>query len=710
MFRYFTLESFDFSNKIVGVRVDINSPVIDGKVVDNERISSSAVTIKEISDEGGKVVVLAHQGREGKSDCVSLKEHVKLLEKYVGKKIQFISEVYSKSVVEKINSLKSGEILLLENLRFLKEETDMSIKDNNILKLEKLFNYYVFDAFSVSHREHSSVVGFKNIPNIAGRLVEKEVNGLNEISETKSPHIFIFGGAKPDDLIELLEIDLKLGKVDLVLLMGVIGELALHIKGFNIGKKLDFMQEHNFLDSKNRLKILLDKYSDKIFFPKDVALFDGKNRVEISLKDFDSKSEILSKYLIQDIGSETLSFYSKFISMGGSIYVKGPAGNFEDKNFQFGTKELLKLITSSHAFTFMGGGHSVTSAVMFKVFDKFSYVSLAGGALVRFLSGKSLYGVDILEKSCSRFEHFNDEFIVVGSNVIDLGINVPEYFNNIHLGDKIKVTENFKNTVGGGGINVSVCLARLGSKVSYLGKLSYECVNVIKEVLDKNKIGLIESKITKKPCAKSALIDTKDEDRVILTYRGQNSDLELSDFDPDSFRSKNYYFSSLMETSFETQLKLSNIIKKRNPHSKICYNLSSYLIKNEKRVKSLIKNCDVLILNYDEAQEFTGEKSISSCLKNIREYVIGIVIITDGSRGSFAYDGEREYFVKSVKANKVIDTTGAGDCYGGTFFYFYSKGFGIKKSMKYAAKNASSVVSKKGAQDGLQFYDDLIKD
>lgn len=709
MYRFFTLDSFDFKDKVVGVRVDINSPVIDGKVIDNERIKASAVTIKELVDKGAKVVVLAHQGREGKSDFVSLKEHSVLLEKYVKSKVEFVNEVYSKDVVDKVKGMKSKDVLLLENVRFVSDETDLKLKNNKIVMLESLFDFYVFDAFSVAHREQASVVGFTKIPVVAGRTVDKEVFGLNEILETKSPHIFVFGGAKPDDLVELLEVDLKLGKVDLVLLTGVIGELALYIKGCDVGAKLKFMKEHDFLSAKDRLKVLLDKYPSKFILPKDVALFDGKKRVEILVNEFSSNRNLLDKYLIQDVGSKTVDFYSKFLSNAGSIYMKGPAGNFEVKAFEFGTKEILNSIVKSKGFSFMGGGHSVSAASMFNVLDKFDYVSLAGGALVRFLSGKNLYGVDVLEESFKKFEHCNEEFIVVGSNVIDLGMNVPKYFSDISLGDKIKIDENFRKSVGGGGVNVSICLSRLGSKVAYLGKLSYECVDVIKETLDKNKVDLIASKLTKKPCAKSVLADTRDEDRVIFTYRGQNSDLEFSDFDFNSFRANGYYFSSLMETSFLTQLELAKRIKKKNSNAMICYNLSSYLILNESRVKSLVSLSDILVLNFEEAQSFTGESTVSGCLKKIKEIVSSVVIITDGSRGAFAFDGKKEIFVNAVKPSKVVDATGAGDSYAGTFFYFYMKGFGIRKAMEFAAKNASSVVSKKGAQDGLLYYEDIIK-
>ena len=709
MFRYFTLDDFEFKSKAVGVRVDINSPIIEGKVILNERITQSAITLKELSEKGAKVIVLAHQGRAGKSDCVSLKEHSILLSKETGKKVDFISEIYSKKVEEKINSLKAGDILVLENLRFSDDETDLKKKDNNILKLQNLLDFYVFDAFSVSHREQTSVVGFTKIPNIAGRLMQKELMGLNKLTETKSPHMFVFGGAKPDDLVELIEADLKLGKVDQILLTGVIGEIALSIKGAYIGKKFDFLKTHEFLTSSDRIKLLLEKYPDKFLIPRDVAVFDGKNRVEIKLSDMKSGNDLLDKYLINDIGKETVEFYSSVMKSAGSIYFKGPAGNFEETGLDVGTNGLIKAMAESKAFVFMGGGHSVTAVQKLKLLDKFSYVSLAGGALVVFLSGKSLPGVEVLVKSHDRFEKVYEDFIVVGSNTIDMSITTSKNFNEIHLGDKVRIDDDARTTIGGGGINVSICLSRLGARCGYLGKISYENADKIKDLLSKNKIVLIESKLSKRPCAKSFIVETKDEDRVIFTYRGQNEYLELHDFNVNAFRSNNFYFNSFTGSSFLTQIELSKIIKKKNKNAIICYNPSSYLIKSEPKIYDLIKLSDILILNYEEAEELTKLSGVSSCLKKIKENVSKIVIITDGVNGAYAYDGEEETYTSAVIPKKVVDTTGAGDSFAATFFFFYVKGFGIKKSLEYAAINASANVEVKGSQDGLLYYEDIVK-
>ena len=711
MFKYFTLDDFDFNGKIVGVRVDINSPIINGNITLNERIIAHSETIKELSEKGAKVIILAHQGRKGKPDFISLKEHSKLLSKYLKKPVDFSNEVYSKEVEKKIYSMNNSDILVLENLRFFDDETNLKKNGNLILKLENLFDFYVFDAFSVAHREQTSVVGFKRIINVAGRVMQKEISGLNSIEDTKSPHVFVFGGAKPDDLVDLLEVGFNKKLVDLVILTGVIGEIALYIKGFDIGCKFDFLKEKGYLNSLDRIKKILEKYENKIIIPKDVALEVNGKRKELLVEDLSKNTKIISKNMIQDIGSKTIDFINLALKNSGSIYFKGPAGNFELKNFQKGSIGVLKAVVSSGAFTFMGGGHSVTAASEFKVLNKFSYFSLAGGALVKFLSGKTLPGIVSLENSFRIYDKKHEDFIVVGSNVVDTEINLPTQFNKVNLGDKVEILEDFKHTIGGGGINVSVALSRLGAKVGYLGKLSYQTFDGIKHVLDKNKINIIKSRLSKKSGAKSIILDTDDGDRVIFTYRGQNSDLDLKDFDISDYKSNNFYFNSLSGKSFQTIVKLVKKIKLENKNSKICFNPSSSLITNEKSLKQFLKYTDILILNYEEAKLLTKKDSVSNCLNSLKSIIssIGIVVITDGANGAYLFDGNLEYFQKAVSLKKIIDTTGAGDSYASTFFYFYVKGFGIKKSLKLAAKNSANVVLYKGAQPGLMYYEDLLK-
>ena len=710
MFHYLTLNDIDVKGKLVGLRVDINSPIINKKVHLNERIIQSCVTIKELTSKGAKVVLMAHQSRKGKPDCVSLREHGKLLEKELKTKITFEDSFELKNLKSSFDKLKEGQILLLENLRFLDEELDISIKNNKITRCIKEFDYYVFDAFSVAHRAQSSVLGSPKTPLVSGRLMEKELKGLIDIEHKKTNQAFLFGGAKPDDLLDLIEVALEKNEVEEIFLTGVIGELALHLKGFYLGKKLEIIKELKWDTALSRLQRVLTKYPEKFILPKDVAFLHKGKRVELEVEKLQKNQELLDECIIEDIGSQTATFNGTMFPHYDSIYFKGPQGNFEKKGMEKGTKLMLKELTSSGAFTFLGGGHSVTSAKDFGFLSKFSYASLAGGALVSYLSGKELPGICAMHESYLTYTSNKMQFVVVGSNVVDTGISVPENLTKSLLGSKIKVDEDFKTTVGGGGVNVSICLSRLKAHTGYLGKFSYESEKRVREELERNNVSIIKNKTSKKQASKSVILDTKDGDRVILSYRGQNQDLTIDDCLHVEKNIPNFYFTSLTGNSFLTLFSLARKIKKENEQSKICYNPSSYLIKTEqKRITHLIKTyIDLLVLNIEEAKALTGKDTITDCLKALYKLNTEIVVITCGNQGAYVYDGKEEHYQKA-KSTKVVDTTGAGDCFASTFFYFYTRNVGIKKALRYAAINSASCIAQKGAVDGLLHLDDLLK-
>ena len=200
--KFLTLDDYkDLSGKRVLVRLDLNSPIINGKVQDNERIKEHSKTVNELIKKRAKVVLISHQGRKGNKDFISLKQHSKLLNKYV--KIKFVPSIIKDKALNEIKNLKNGEALLLENIRFLKEE--FTPPDNKIVKtLSPLFDYYVNDAFSVSHREQTSIVGFpKILRSCIGRVMEKELKNLDKIKINNC--LFILGGAKAEENILLLK-------------------------------------------------------------------------------------------------------------------------------------------------------------------------------------------------------------------------------------------------------------------------------------------------------------------------------------------------------------------------------------------------------------------------------------------------------------------------------------------------------------------------
>jgi len=376
-----TLNNFNFKGKTVILRSDLNCDVHKGRVLMNERIKESAKTIKELKEKGSKVVVIAHQGRPKKSDFASLKQHAKLLNKFV--KIRFIDDIVGKKALNEINKLKKGEAILLENIRRLKDEFNPEkARKNDLYKLAVLGEIYVNDAFSVSHRNQSSIVLFpKYLPSCAGRLLEKEVNALKKIKIKKC--LFILGGAKPEDNIKLL-------KGNKVLACGLFGQVCLIAKGKSLGAQETYLRK-NIKDFDKIIKKLRKKMKN-VDTPIDFAVKKNNKRFEIKVEDFPNKYEIF------DIGKETMKKYVKEIISASSLYMKGPAGYCADKRFCEGTVKILKAVARNKGFSLVGGGHLNDALSMSKINKKkFGHISLSGGALLRHISGEKLRGLKLLK-------------------------------------------------------------------------------------------------------------------------------------------------------------------------------------------------------------------------------------------------------------------------------------------------------------------------
>ena len=406
-----TLDSYNFKGKTAFVRVDLNSPVDEKTlaVEKGERISGHAATIRELSDKGAKVVVLAHQGRKGDYDCISLSQHSLLLGDEVAKaggkkgsqnpgrpQVKFVDDVCGEKAKGAIKSLKNGEILLLDNVRFMDDEAKYKTIDENekaaiVKELSPLCDVFVLDAFSSAHRAQASIVGFHKKPVVAGRVMQRELEALNKLTNPQKPMVFVFGGAKPDDSIVIMQQWLSEGKVDYALTCGVLGELFILASGHELGKTLDFFKENKILDYLPTAKEMLVKYNGKIQFPPDVAVISGGKRKEISI------SELPSNEMIIDIGKKTAERYCGVIASAKTVMMNGPAGMYEKKESEYGTKTLLKAIESSGAFSVMGGGHTLSALDRFRINKKkLGYVSLAGKALIEYLAGDELPGVKIL--------------------------------------------------------------------------------------------------------------------------------------------------------------------------------------------------------------------------------------------------------------------------------------------------------------------------
>ncbi len=379
-----TLSSFDFKNKRVLLRTDLNSDVVNKRVLMSERIRKSSETISELKRKGARVVVIAHQGRPKASDFLSLRQHSKFLNKLT--KIKFVDDIIGEKAINEIKNLKSGEALLLENIRFLKDEFDYKNLNQNklIKKLVPLFDVYVNDAFSVCHRKQTSVIGFpKYLPSFAGRLLENELNALKKIKIKNC--MYILGGAKSEENLKLLEHRSN----NKILACGLFGQLCVIAKGKNLGAQNKYLKDQMFL--LNKFKKILKKRGKKIQTPVDFAVKIKNKRKELSLEGFPSK------YEIYDIGEKTMKQFTKQIQKAKAIYMKGPAGFCADKKFCKGTNTILKSISRNKGFSLISGGHLSDAIKQSRINPKkFSYVILSGGASLRYIIGDKLPGLEAL--------------------------------------------------------------------------------------------------------------------------------------------------------------------------------------------------------------------------------------------------------------------------------------------------------------------------
>ncbi|MEK6917989.1 MAG: phosphoglycerate kinase [Nanoarchaeota archaeon] len=376
----FISKARNLEGKRILLRSDINSDVVNGRVFISGRIKEASKTIKFLKNKRARIVVVAHQGQKGKEDFISLKEHSKILSKFV--KIKFVKDVVGEKAVKAIKKLKNGDVLLLDNLRFLDEETNPSVKNNRLTKvLVPLFDLYVNDAFSVCHREHTSMVEFpKKLPGFAGLLLEKELNALKKIKMNGS--VYILGGAKPKDYIPLL------GE-NKVLSCGLFGQSCLVAQGKNLGFQDKYLEKEADLNSE--LKEKLKNKMRNVVTPSDFAVKINGKRVEIPLEKFPSKYEIF------DIGEKTIDKYVNEIKKAKAVYMKGPAGDFSSKGFEKGTFAILRAISEMKGFSLVGGGHLSDAIKMSKIPErKFNHISLSGGALLEHVAGKKLPGLEAL--------------------------------------------------------------------------------------------------------------------------------------------------------------------------------------------------------------------------------------------------------------------------------------------------------------------------
>ncbi len=394
-----TLDDFELKDKTIFLRVDMNCP-IDPETMEisgTKRIEEATETIESLGD--AKLVVASHQGRVGNKDYTGMEKHAKVLEKFLNRDIKYVQDVIGSAAKNEIESLKNGEILLLDNLRLCAEENyefspTEAAKTIMVQRLAKLFDLCVLDSFPSAHRSHPSIVGFPQVlPACAGRIVEREVRKLDEIlTVAKAPHVVVLGGAKISDRMESIKLLIKNGRADHVLLTGLIGNVFMRAQG-RIKSSLGIKREEDVV---SKAHSLIGEYPDVFSTPVDVAVDKDGSRVEVDVRDV-SRGDT-----IKDIGPKTVEHYNKIISGAGTVFISGPAGFFEKEQFMFGTKALLEAVANSMATTIVSGGHLTHALKKYSLADKIDHISTAGGALVLYLAGERLPMIQSLEEAAKR--------------------------------------------------------------------------------------------------------------------------------------------------------------------------------------------------------------------------------------------------------------------------------------------------------------------
>ncbi len=409
-----TLDEYELKGKTVLCRVDINQPVDreHNTLKSINRIQACVPTIKELVDKGAKVVLMAHQGSDIEyKNFYTTEPHAKVLTELLGQQVKFIDDVCGPAARKAIADLQDGEVLLLDNVRFVSEEQtlfEMKLKLSHeeqaqtllVRKLAPLGDLYVCDAFAAAHRDQPSLCGFEQVmPSAMGRLFEAEYCAVSSVMETpEHPCVFILGGSKISDAFMMMETVLSRGVADKVLTGGLVANILLAAAGEEIGKgSMDFIVKSNYAEWIEKAKPLYEKYKDKIVLPCDLAYVEDGQRKEASVGSIPAHAGLV------DIGHKAVEEYEKIILGAKTVFVNGPMGIFEEEITEYGTKMVWEAMARTEGYTLIGGGDSVTATEKYGLKDKMSYICTAGGALIRFVSGEELPVVKALRHAAKTF-------------------------------------------------------------------------------------------------------------------------------------------------------------------------------------------------------------------------------------------------------------------------------------------------------------------
>ena len=409
-----TLDELQVQGKTVLCRVDINQPVdrSTGKLRSINRIKACVPTLRELSDKGAKLVVLAHQGSDIEyKNFYSTEPHAEVLAELLERPVQWIDDVCGPAAREKIKALQEGEILLLDNVRFVSEEQtlfEMKLALSHeqqaqtllVRKLAPLADYFVCDAFAASHRDQPSLCGFEQVlPSAMGRLFEKEFCTVSQVmEEPERPCVFVLGGAKISDAFMMMQTVLGRGVADKVITGGLVANIFLIALGKDIGQgSKDFIVKSNYAEYFEKAREVYAQYGDKIVLPEDLAWVTDGQRHEA---DIDKIPEDVGAI---DIGTKTAGIYRDIILNAHTVFVNGPMGVFEQAPSEAGTKAVWMALAETDGHTVLGGGDSITATEKYDLTDRMGYICTGGGALIRFLTGEELPVVRALRHAAKQF-------------------------------------------------------------------------------------------------------------------------------------------------------------------------------------------------------------------------------------------------------------------------------------------------------------------
>jgi phosphoglycerate kinase len=392
------------AGKTVLLRLDLNSPIDPSSlsILDDKRFREHIPTIQALKES--RLVIITHQSRPGKKDFTTLEVHAEKLEQLIKRPVRYIDDIFGHYARESARSLKPGDVLMLENVRFNAEENltmkpDEAAKCHLVRGLSSIGDLFVNDAFGTSHRSQPTMVGLPIVMrSAAGLLMEREVLTLSRIfSNAPRPVSVVLGGTKVDDSIAVAQHMLEYHIADQVIVIGVVANIFLQAMGYDIGRpSSQLIQQLRYEKEIGKARELLKEFGERIVVPEWIAVREEGVRNEYPVSAIPSEAPVL------DLGMESVLSLSSRIRESGTVVFNGPAGVFEDRDFATGTFELLKA-ASKTPFSIIGGGHTAAVVEQLGIEKDFTHISTGGGACIEFLTGKKLPAVEALERSKELF-------------------------------------------------------------------------------------------------------------------------------------------------------------------------------------------------------------------------------------------------------------------------------------------------------------------